>query len=276
MLNVFFSFLFFGFSFFGSSVFLETHAKETRIVSLSPNLTEILFEVGLGDKIVGTSTFSNYPTDAKKIPSVGSYLQPNIERILSLNPTHVLVVREGTSQVFAQLKRTKLNFYILDARTLNDYKKILKNVSEIFKTDVSVHEKKWDEQFNLFSIFKKKLGKAPRKKILIQVDHNPIIVAGEDTFLSEAFKLCDLQNVMRTQGYARVSTEAVLNKNPEIIVVVGQLNETVSFEEVRNFYKKIPNLSNASIFRGDSDKLSRLSSRFLPEVFQICSRLLYE
>lgn len=239
-----------------------------RIISLSPNLTEIIYEMNLQDSLVGVSTFSNYPEAAQKIPVVGSYLQPQIEKIIKLQPTHVLVMKEGSPVIKEQLDRAKIPYIFFESKNLEDYKNTVLKLAEVFnqknRGEELIHL--WQKELTKFKILK-----VHPRRALIQVDHNPMIVAGTDTFLSEALSLCSLKNVFQMPGYAKVSIESIMTQKPDLAVIVGQLNKTNKFKDVKEFYANNPALKNTKLIEGDSDKLSRLTSRFLPEIFKICS-----
>ncbi len=253
--------------FFVSTAF----ADEIRIVSLSPAITEVLFDLGLEKNIVGTSSFSNYPESAKKIPTIGSYLSPSIEKIIRLNPTHVLVFKEGDPAIEESLKKAKLNFIVLESRTLDDFEHMVKELGTLFKV-----EKKSTEILNNWTTQWSKLESSgySEQKIMIQVDQNPIYVAGSNTFLSKAFEKCGVKNTFENlNGYKKVQLEAVMNRKPEIILVVGMIEQSGNFNTVREFWNSNPVTKKAKIIKGDGDILSRLSPRLPKEIVKICSQI---
>lgn len=250
---------------------ISVQANEPRIVSLSPAITEVLFDLGLEKNIVGTSSFSNYPEAAKKIPTIGSYLSPSIEKIIRLNPTHILVFKEGDPSIEESLKKAKLNFIVLESRTLEDFEHMVKELGTLFKV-----EKKSTEILNNWTSQWSKLENANKslEKIMIQVDQNPIYVAGHDTFLSNAFAKCGLKNAFdNLDGYKKVQLEAVMNRKPEVIIVVGMIEQSGNFNTVREFWNSNPVTKSAKVIKGDGDILSRLSPRLPKEVIKICSQI---
>ncbi|MES2769444.1 MAG: helical backbone metal receptor [Bdellovibrionota bacterium] len=250
---------------------IPSQADELRIVSLSPAITEVLFDLGLQKNIVGTSSFSNYPEEAKKIPSVGSYLSPSIEKIIRLNPTHVLAFKEGDPSIGESLDKAKLNTIVLESRSLDDFENMLKELGALFKV-----EKKSQEIISLWKTQWSKLENVPRskEKLMIQVDQSPIYIAGNDTFISRAFEKCGFRNTFdNLDGYKKIQLEAVMNRKPEIILVVGMIDQSGNFNTVKEFWKSNPVTKNARIIQGDGDILSRLSPRFPKEVIKICSQL---
>jgi ABC-type Fe3+-hydroxamate transport system substrate-binding protein len=244
---------------------------EVRIVSLSPALTEVLFELGLGKNVVGTSSFSNIPEEAKKIPTVGSYLSPSIEKIIRLNPTHVLIFKEGDPSIEESLKKANLNYLVFDSRSLDDFETLVKEIGKTFDVDKKAQEvlKVWKSQWDLLAMIPK-----TNKKIMIEVDHNPIFVAGADTFISKAFEKCGFKNSFdNLKGYKKIQVEAVFNRKPDVVLVLGQLNELDSFNSVKDFWKNNPVTKNATIVKGKADDLSRLSTRLPQAILKTCNEI---
>lgn len=263
--------LVFSVSAFGSDSGLDSQENSVRIVSLSPAITEALYDLDLGKYIVGTSSFSNYPESAKHIPTVGSYLQPSIEKIIRLKPTHVLVFKEGDPSIEKSLQNAKLNFITLESRSLDDYESMIKKLGSTFNAEKKSEEilGQWKNQWS-------KLENVPRtkEKILIQIDHMPIFIAGHDTFISKAFERCGFENAFNNiEGYKKVQLETIMNRKPEIIIVVGMVDQTGNFNTVRAFWHDNPITKNAKIIKGDGDILSRLSLRLPKEVIKVCSQL---
>jgi ABC-type hemin transport system substrate-binding protein len=221
-----------------------------------------------GKQIVGTTTFSNYPEEAKKIPSVGSYLKPNIEKIISLKPTQVLIFKEGDPSIKEALDKAKINYLVFDDLTVEGYPKLVQTLGNLFKKAKEADQLiiKWNSGLDRLQ----KLNLS--KKIMIEVDHDPIFIAGHDTFLSEIFSQCGLKNVFSNlDGYKRISEESVMNRKPDIILVVGQLHAQMDFEKVKKFWRNNPTTSNAKVLEGSADTLSRLGPRLPQAVLEVCS-----
>jgi len=244
--------------------------KDFRIVSLNPALTEILFALDLGKQIIGTTTFSDFPAEAKKIPHVGSYLKPNIEKIISLKPTQVLVFKEGDPTIKDALEKARIPLTVFDDLTIAGFPKLVKTLGHSYgKEDEAerlVHA--WDDQID--QLTKLKIS----KKFMVQVDHNPIFVAGANTFLSEIFEKCGLRNVFsNVDGFKRVSEETVMNHKPDIIIVVGQLHESINFYDVKKFWGSNPSLNSTYVLAAPADTLSRLGPRLPEATLQICKQI---
>lgn len=251
--------------------YLPLHAEEIRIVSLNPAITEVLFKLGLEKNIVGVSSFSDKPIAAKKIASVGSYVKPSIEKILRLRPTHVLLFKEGDASIGESLKKSELNYIIFESRSLENFEALVKKLGTLFKVEKKSEEliTAWHVGWDRLKDFKK-----ISKTVMIQVDHNPIFIAGGDTFLSKAYEKCGLTNIFKNiKSYQKVQTEVVMKKRPDIIIVLSRLNKIDSFLDVVNFWKKNPATKDARIVKVDADEQSRLSLRLPDTIIKTCSEI---
>lgn len=245
-------------------------AGEYRIVSLNPTITEILFELDLGDSIVGVTQFSEYPEAAKKITRIGSYLRPQIEKIIELRPTHVIAYNEGDPSYVESFRKASIPFYIFDSHKLEQYENVVMDLSKLFNKKIKgqklieAYKKDWDEIKKINS----------NKKILIQVDQNPTMIAGGNTFISQGFEICGAKNIFKDlNGYKQIQLESLKERSPEDIIVLGQLSKGATQESVKNFWLKNPLTKNAKFVWADPDTLGRLSPRFFKSLLSICKKL---
>src|SRR3989338_8541113 len=100
-----------------------------RIVSHVPSITETLFALGLGDKVVGRSDFDDYPDEAKSKPSIGNYFNPSIEKIVALNPD--LVLTDGHSENIKQLDTLKVNYMVIDPKNMESIYKDIELLGQV-------------------------------------------------------------------------------------------------------------------------------------------------
>lgn len=254
------------FLFFISFVF----ASSERIVSLNPTLTEILFSMDLGKNIVGTTTFSNFPEEASQIKTIGSYAKPQLEKIIELKPTHVLAFIEGDPEIVAGLKKAKMPLHAFPSRALDDYPKLITALGDLFQKQLVARKlnEDWSENWN--EINKINLNKS----IIIQVDHDPIFIAGGDSFLSESFNRCGLKNVFEsTKGYKTIQSEALKNLNPSVVLFVGNIPNTNLITEIKTHWKNNPLSRGVPVFVGNADILSRLGPRLPLGVLNFCKEI---
>ncbi len=249
------------------SLFLSAQSPE-RIVSLSPALTEILFHIDLGDKIVGTSEHSDSPKAAKHIIRIGAFQNPNIEKIISLKPDIVLAFQEGRDTISTQLKNAQLSLMSFPSNTIDDYESILNEIGILFhkKNKTDKLKKEWK------ALWKKIKPSQKMRRILIPLDHNPLIVAAQGTFLSEIIKRCGHKNaITNLKGYPILQMETVIRSRPDTVLIVGATKNRATKSDINKLWKKT--LPKTQIFWEESDHISQLRPRLPHAARKLCQRL---
>ena len=258
---------------FASFQKLNPHKTRHRIVSLSPATTEMLFDLQLGHFIVGTTQYSNYPKTAQNIQRIGPYQRPNLEMILTLKPTIVIAVSEGVDTISSTLKRAKIPIIVLNTKSLLHFEKNIKTLAKTFSVESQgeIVIKQWKDNWAEIPQFKKSI------KVIIQVDQNPLILAGQQTHLTELVEKCGGQNIFQQIGYQKVSREIIASLKPEKILTFGQLSQTMTKSMIINYWKSYPLLENTGVQFFNPDHISRLTLHLSAMAAQICKKImLYE
>lgn len=260
----------------GSGDKIIIQSRPMRIVSLAPSVTEILYYVNATDRLVGVDSYSNYPewvADARAngtLVDVGGFFNPSVEAILSANPDLVIGVDGVTAhqQVKQILKAYGIPVILLPQKSLMDIKESLLivgsatgNIDEAVKAAMSFES-------SLAKI--KYAGYATTPKVAIIVWLNPIWIAGNSTFQSEAIFWAGGVNVFENYtGWTTISPEELVQAAPDIIVGVG-VNSTsiVEFltQQLGDAAQQIPAIANNRVFcigYPYSDMLSRPSPRII-------------
>lgn len=200
-----------------------------RIISIAPDATEILFELGLERQLVAVTEFCNYPPEAKAIKKIGDFSNPNIERILQLKPD--LIIASGLEQepFVRTLKSLKLNVLQVFPSGIDE---LFKSILEIGKaTD---REKKAED---LVGKLKKELDAVKfdiktrnlnnRKKVYIEIWNDPLTTAGQETFVNDLIEAGGGENIAKgfVKGYGRISPEIIIKENPDCIIL-GYMQNT--------------------------------------------------
>ena len=195
-----------------------------RIISTLPSITEVLFDIGLGDRIVGDSAFTKYPPETANIPKIGGLYDINRERIVSLKPDLVILSNENTSL------RQSLSVPVLsvDHRTLSGVLDSYLIIGEVFGSDflTVAHQKRQELLDKLNEYAARREGKKPIRT-LISIDRSlgtgriqHLFVAGANSFLSEAVSMAGGENVAETTGLLApmLSAESVIHLAPDVII----------------------------------------------------------
>lgn len=207
-----------------------------RIVSTSPSITETLFALGVGDRVVGVSQFCTYPGEVQKLPKVGSYVKPDVEAIARLAPD-LVILQQDSSDVTERLHALHITFIRVPNRTLED---VFTDVQLIGKA-VGVPER----SATLITQIKSSLdaiqlkAKAmPSPRVVVIVDRqqgtlNNLIAVGPNNYVNQVLEIAGGTNVLARDGvpqYPRISLETVLRENPDVIIDLSGTQET---EEAR-------------------------------------------
>jgi iron complex transport system substrate-binding protein len=267
-----------------------------RIIALAPNITEILFALGADQHLVGVSTFSNYPENAKKIETIASFNTLNIERILQLRPTVVFVTKGSLMEQKVKIL-TKYNIlvkpipfnslediqrsYMLIGNAINaktnglilahSFAKNLKEIAQSALQPQTQCEESNGSTKALDSSQKTSISYKP--KVLYIISQSPLMTVGNKSLVAEEINLCGGRLAFNSISglSAAVSLESVLKADPDIILISSQLSK-----ESLLFWQKFPRLTaikNKRIFRVNASYVERPGPRIIQGVAQICGLL---
>lgn len=205
----------------GRKVTLPAVAR--RIVSIAPGATEMLFAAGAGDRVIATVEFSDEPPAAQKIPRIGDSNAIDMERVVGLRPD-VVVVWEGGSNVAQvnRLERLNVPLYRHKVARLADIPDSLRRLGALTGTSVIAEKAATDLQARLQKLATS-YGKDAGPTVLLEVWNRPIYTVGGSQMMTDSLRLCGARNVfadLKEQGPS-VDTEAVIGRDPEIIVAVA-------------------------------------------------------
>ena len=185
---------------------------------MTPALTEILFAVGAGDRVVGVTQYCDFPPAAKARPKVGGYMNPSVEAVLALKPDLVLVSPgPGNRDSALALRRAGLRLEILPAETLEESLAAIEGVARLVGDEATGRDVAAAVRARLDAVTKRVAG-APRVRTLFCLQTDPIIAAGRDTLPSQLLELAGGVNVVEAVRYPRLDVEAVAAAKPELIL----------------------------------------------------------
>jgi iron complex transport system substrate-binding protein len=235
-----------------------------KIVSLAPNLTEMIYALKSENKLIANTTFCNFPEDAKSKEKIGDLFSIDYEKIIALKPDLILMTVEGNNKGSYE-KLNDLNFkaFVSNPR---DYEGIINTFSDMGKLTgkttfadslISV----WNEKFEKI---KSESLKRERKKALLLISLNPLISASGKTFINEYLKYCNLANIAEDSpvNYPVFNREEILKRDPEIIIV----QQNISKDDLLTQFPEWKNLSaikNNMIIEIDPDLYFRPGPRFI-------------
>lgn len=192
-----------------------------KIVSLAPSNTEILFALGLGDKIVGVTDYCNYPTEATTKPSVGAYDVPNIETIVAMDPDLVLATDAQSQEIYQQLENRGLTVVAIIPHTLAEVLDTISLIGRITGQDNEAADLVASLQSRIDAVTEKtsQLNAAQKPRTFYIIWNDPIWTTGATTFEDSLIGMAGGTNIAHSlNGYASISLEAVLDANPQVMI----------------------------------------------------------
>jgi iron complex transport system substrate-binding protein len=246
-----------------------------RIISLAPSLTEMLFALGLDHRIIGVTSYCNYPPAAKSKESVGNTLQPNLERIIALKPDLVIVTTSSQLENFTrQLDQLQIPVYVSNPRTVREVFASLKRLGEVTGTAANADKVAGELEARLNAVTAR-VATQPKPKTLFLVQDTPLIVPGRDTFLHDLIELAGGASITAdVTGWPQFSRETAIARAPEIIIDPGHADTRVLAEKVlRADYATTPAIKQNRIIRLDPDLTNRPGPRLLDALEQLARAL---
>ena len=195
----------------------------TRIVSLMPHATELLFEIGAGDTLIGAVNYSDYPEAAQEIPRVGGYNSLNIEAIVALNPELLIAWPEGNqSRELERLKALGLPLLVSDPKGFEDIAENLLMLGRLTgrRAQAQAQAARFRDDF---LALRQRYGRGRSVSVFYQVWNAPLMTQNGDTFISRAIELCGGRNIYAElpMSNPQISVESLLQRDPEVIVASG-------------------------------------------------------
>lgn len=202
----------------GREIYLESIPQ--RIVSLAPSNTEVLFALGLGDRVVGVTEFCNYPEAAKAKPKIGGFSTVDIERVVALEPDLIVATTIHKETVIPALEELGLTVVALAPKTLDGVLANITLVGEVTGKNqeatrlVSALEKR------IKAITDKTVAVAERPRILYLTWHDPLWTTGSGTIEDDLINKAGGENIAHDlTGHKTIDLETVIRRNPQVIVV---------------------------------------------------------
>lgn len=231
----------------------EGEKDDLRIISLAPNATEILFALGLEDHIAGISSQCNFPPQTSKIEKVGTFSNPNIEKILSLKPDIVFAVGLEQLPAVENLRRLKICTYLVDPSNIEELFEHIKHIGAITNRTVEAM-RLVDEMKTRIERIDGEVKNVPlqkRPRVYIEIWHDPLMTGGRGSFLDELITYAGGVNIAgdARRPYSRFSPELVIERNPDCIVLAYMGNfEPIELVAKRLGWDQIQAVKNKKVY----------------------------
>jgi iron complex transport system substrate-binding protein len=253
----------------GNKITLAAPAQ--RIVSLAPHATELLFAAGAGKKLVGVSEYSDFPAEAKNLPSVGGNGQLDIERILTLKPDLVVAWASGNNpRQLARLRKLGLTVFESEPRSFESIASSLERLGVLVGSDEGRLQANQFRQ-RLLTLQQQFAGRTT-VTVFYQIWSTPLMTLNDSHIASQAIKLCGGINIFgQLKPLApTISREAVLKANPDMIIVSDEKHH--GLERWRSFNRMHAVASN-NLFTIEGGMMNRAGPRILEATRTLCEQV---
>jgi iron complex transport system substrate-binding protein len=257
---------------------VRVESPPQRIVSLAPSLTEILYALGLGDRVAGVTQFSYYPPEARGKPKVGSYVNLSVEKIISLNPDMVIGTVDGNEPgVVRLLEQAGIHVYIVNPRTVREAIGTIAEIGALCGVRKRAQALSKGLALRVDRVSKKVAGRR-RPLVFLQINISPIMTVNGHTIHHDVIRLAGGENMTEKapMTYPRINLEEVIQRRPEVIII-SSMERGGRFERARKAWLEWPSIPAARtgrIHMVDSDLLDRPSPRIVKGL-EIMARLIH-
>lgn len=255
-------------------------APPARIVSLAPSVTEILFALGVGERVVGVSTYCDYPPEAKRVDRIGTFLTPNVELILAKRPDLVIgVPSPGNRAPVENLQDLGLRVLIVDPEGVAAIATAIRDVARAVDVEAAGERLVRDIESKLAAIAAR-LADAPAPRVLMVVGRVPLVAAGRGTYQDELIRLAHGTNVAAPSGerWPHLSLEFAIKAAPEVIIDASMGSESEPGSAAgREFWQQLPTIPavrDRRLYGYRVDHLLRPGPR-VPETLETMARYIH-
>jgi len=243
-----------------------------RIVSLAPNLTELLFAAGAGPQVVGASEYSDWPPPARALPRIGDAFRLDYEGILALRPDVAVAWRSGTpTESVARLAEAGVRVETVPVQSLEEIALALERLGEIAGTSATARPAAARFRAEIERLRARHAGAAPLA-VFVELDHRPLFTVTGRHLISEMLAVCGGRNVFGSlPGLApSVDLEAVIAARPEVILHTGPDPDPASHWRA---WPGLPAVRDGNVLRVPGDLVSRATPRVIEGIEAICAAL---
>jgi iron complex transport system substrate-binding protein len=256
---------------FGVELRLDRPAQ--RVISLSPHLTELMYSIGAGDRLVGTVLGSDFPLEAAALPEIGDASGLDFERILHSQPDLVLAWGSGNRSVdIVRLRVLGLRVLVLEPQRLEDIPRHLRLLGDLTDLGERAQEVAREFERRVGALRDRYAGRTP-VRVLFEVWHKPLFTVNGDHIISKVLGLCAAQNIFaglpRLAG--EVSLEQALTMDPDAIVVGSEAGDAGLDNWTAFSYLKAVRTGN--VFTVSADLITRQTPRIVDAAERMCAGL---
>lgn len=242
-----------------------------RIVSLAPHITELLYEAGAGDRIVGTVEFSDYPDSANKITRIGSFNKFDFEAIVALKPDLIIAWHSGNpDDEMRAIHQLDMPIFYSEPKSLADIAHTIERLGRLTGT-MKIARQQADQFLEELSDLKEIYKHRSPVSVFYEVWDEPLMTVNGEHIISDAIALCGGVNVFAEMPVEApsVDIESLLSKNPQVIIA-GINGERGDWLQKWKHWPDLDAVKNGHVYGVNPDLMTRHTSRILTGTRQVC------
>ncbi len=216
-----------------------------RIVSLAPSCTELLFDLGLSNRLIADTSADDYPQEATVKPHIGGYMDMSVERILAQKPDLIVADNAINKQIIAQLETVRIPVIVLEAHTLVQVYDTIRILGRATGQNTEAEKSVAQMKSRLDTIRKTVAHALSRPKVLIVYGTDPIYTAGPGTFLDDLVTVAGGRNIV-DQPASQISSEAVVLAQPDVILCDASITDRVA--KMPGWKEHVPAVMHSTYF----------------------------
>ncbi len=257
----------------GKEVVIEKEPK--KIISIAPSITELIYALGKGDELVGRTDYCDYPEEAKKVQSIGSLTDPNVEKIIEQKPDLVIASTHFKDDVAKKLEGLGIKVIVLyNADNFNGVYDSINTLGQIVNAQDKANELISSMKKKTEAVKEKVKGKeAPKVYYVVGFGKNGDYTATGDTFISQMIEMAGGTNVAKDASGWKYSLEKIMEKDPEYIIISKNFEMKNQFINTAG-YKELSAVKNNKVIEIDDNLLNRQGPR-LSEGVEAVAKILH-
>jgi len=256
-----------------SIIAMALAAAPSRVVTLAPFLTELAFDAGIGDRVVGVSAYSDYPPAARALPEVSSATGFAIEKIAALRPEVAFVWRDSVRpEEIQRLESLGIRVVVVSARTLDEIPRALEQVGEAAQVDVTQKSRAYRDRVEQL---RRTYSSRRRLDVFLEIWNRPLTTIAGRHYMNEALEVCGARNMFADLPGVTpvVPWETVYARDPEVVVGAGSAGDRAQFEANWRERPTLSAVKNNRLLYLDPDTIQRPSLRLVQGIAQLCEAL---
>lgn len=259
----------------GRAVSVPDHAR--RFVCLAPNITDIVYELGRGDDIVGVTDYTKYPPEARQKPSVGNMIDPSLEKLVALHPDLVLAIGDlNTAEVVRAVEHLRLAIFVIRPHGLHDIYSSIESIGKAIDAERQAAALVLKLQARETAV-RRRVAKKMRPSVFFVLWADPVMTAGHGAFITEIIEAAGGESVTANlpAEWPQISLESVVAQQPEYLLLVRGSDASLETLRHQGNWTKLAAVNNGRVFYVDDrielpspkalDALEDLANQFHPD-----------